>query len=138
MRSGDISLYLTIYSLSVLLYRCRACGIVETKEVIKMDEYPDAFEAAKGAYKILLENDKVRVSEMRLPAGEKMEMHNHPTTIVYVLDDIKNKWTMPDGSTQIIEQKAGEAMYSEPFSHAVENTGENETHLIVIEMKKMA
>ncbi|MFA5927652.1 MAG: hypothetical protein WCT32_05850 [Patescibacteria group bacterium] len=102
-----------------------------------MNEYPDVMEVAKGTYKILLENDMVRVSDMRLPAGEKLEMHTHPTTVVYVVNDIKNRWTMPDGSTNDIEQKAGDAMYSEPFSHAVENVSEDEAHLIVIEMKKM-
>jgi len=102
-----------------------------------MNEHPDAIEVAGDTYKILLENDKVRVSEMRMPAGDSMEMHSHPTTIVYVMDDMENEWTMPDGSTKEIEQKAGDVMYSEPFSHAVENTGDNETHLLVIELKKM-
>ncbi len=36
-------------------------------------------------YKVLLENDHMRVLEYRLKAGEKEPMHSHPAGVVYVL-----------------------------------------------------
>jgi len=36
-------------------------------------------------YKVLLENDQVRVLEYRLKPGEKEPMHSHPAGVVYVL-----------------------------------------------------
>jgi len=34
-------------------------------------------------YKVLLENDQVRVLEYRLKAGEKEPMHSHPAGVVF-------------------------------------------------------
>src|SRR5256885_16705577 len=40
-------------------------------------------------YKVLFENDQVRVLEYRLKAGEKEPMHSHPVGVVYVLSGAK-------------------------------------------------
>src|SRR6266487_2245156 len=51
-------------------------------------------------YKVLLENDQVRVPEYRLKAGEKEPMHSHPAGVVYVLSGARVKFTYPDGRTE--------------------------------------
>ena len=51
-----------------------------------MTDIPDVLEVAKSGYKLLLENKKVRVMEIRLKPGEKSPMHNHPNDhVVYVV-----------------------------------------------------
>src|SRR5207248_2474521 len=45
----------------------------------------DPLKASPQYYKILLENDRVRVLEYRLKPGEKEAMHSHPAGVVYVL-----------------------------------------------------
>jgi hypothetical protein len=47
-------------------------------------------------YKVLVENDQVRVLEYRLKAGEKEPMHSHPAGVVYVLSGAKLKFSYPD------------------------------------------
>src|SRR5206468_4896166 len=48
-------------------------------------------------YKVLLENDQVRVLEFRLKPGEKEPMHSHPAGIVYALGGATLKFTYADG-----------------------------------------
>jgi len=44
--------------------------------------------------------------------------------------------TMPDGKTTEKDRKAGEVLWSGPVTHAVENVGTADQHVIVIELKK--
>ena len=43
-----------------------------------MEKIPDVLKVASNAYKLILENEKVRVLEIMLKPGEKAVMHNHP------------------------------------------------------------
>jgi hypothetical protein len=45
----------------------------------------DPVKTSPQYYKVLLENDQVRVLEYRLKAREKEPMHSHPAGVVYVL-----------------------------------------------------
>jgi hypothetical protein len=86
--------------------------------------------------KVLLENDRVRVLEVRHQPGVKEPMHSHPAYISYFLDASKVKVTSPDGKTVVRDRKAGEIQFSEPVTHALENVGTTEQHVLVIELKK--
>jgi hypothetical protein len=46
------------------------------------------------------------------------------------------KVTSPDGKTVEKDRKNGEVQYSEPVTHALENIGTTEQHVLVIELKK--
>ena len=59
----------------------------------------DPVKTSPQYYKVLLENDQVRVLEYHLKAGEKEPMHSHPTGLVYVLSGGKLKFSYPDGRT---------------------------------------
>ena len=74
-------------------------------------------------YKVLLENDQVRVLEYRLKPGEKEPMHSHPAGVIYVLSDATVKFTTPDGKTGGGPATAGQTFWREPITHAVENVG---------------
>jgi len=76
--------------------------------------------------KVLLENDRVRVLEVRHQPGVKEPMHSHPAYISYFLDATKVKVTSPDGKTVVRDRKAGEIQFSEPVTHALENIGTTE------------
>lgn len=86
-------------------------------------------------YKVLLENDQVRVLEYRLKAGEKEPMHSHPAGVVYVLSGAKLKMSYPDGRTEERAAATGETIWREPTTHAVENVGNTEAHAIAIDVK---
>jgi quercetin dioxygenase-like cupin family protein len=86
-------------------------------------------------YKVLLENDQVRVLEYRLKPGEKEPMHSHPTGVVHVLSGATLKFSYPDGRTEAKAAATGETIWREPVTHAVENTGKTEAHAIAIDLK---
>jgi hypothetical protein len=60
----------------------------------------DPVKTSPQYYKVLLENDQVRVLEYRLKPGEKEAMHSHPAGVVYVLSGAALKFRLsrrPDG-----------------------------------------
>jgi quercetin dioxygenase-like cupin family protein len=89
-------------------------------------------------YKVLLENDQVRVLEWRLKPGEKEAMHSHPAGVVYELTASKLRITFPDGKTQEASGAAGETFWRGPTTHAIENIGDTEAHAIAIDVKTAA
>ena len=73
--------------------------------------------------KILLENDRVRVQEHYLKPGQKIGMHSHPDKVIYAINDWKVRETYPDGTSRVVEGKAGTAVWGTAKTHAVENIG---------------
>jgi beta-alanine degradation protein BauB len=100
-----------------------------------MSDWVDPAEIAPGVVKVLLDNDKVRVMDVRSKPGDKVPMHDHPTVIAYVLEDSQDRWIFPDGSVQDHDLKAGQVLYAEPFRHAEEPRGDFGVHLLVVELK---
>ena len=82
--------------------------------------------------RILLENDRVRVQEHYLKPGEKIGMHSHPDKVIYAINDWKVRETYPDGTSRVVEGKAGTAVWGSAKSHAVENIGTTDVRNIVI------
>jgi beta-alanine degradation protein BauB len=96
----------------------------------------DPVKTSPQYYKVLLENDQVRVLEYHLKAGEKEPMHSHPAGIVYVLSGATLKFSYPDGRTEAKTAATGETIWRDPVTHAVENTGKTEARAIAIDLKK--
>jgi beta-alanine degradation protein BauB len=86
-------------------------------------------------YKVLLENDRVRVLDFQLKKGAKENFHQHPGAVTYVLAPFKIRFSFPDGTMKICEAKAGDVFYGEPLIHASENIGDTDARGILIEMK---
>ena len=102
-----------------------------------MEKIPDVLKAAANAYSLLLENERVRVLDIRLKPGEKAPIHNHPGDhVVYVMKDAKFKLTFPDGKSGVFDLKAGQTIWMKAGSHATENIGTSEGHNLVVEFKK--
>ena len=95
----------------------------------------DAVKVAPHAYKVVLENDRVRVLESRMKAGEKTAMHGHPALVAYAVADCKFKFTTPDGQSMEIGLKAGDSGYFDAVEHTTENVGTTEGLIILVELK---
>ncbi len=87
-------------------------------------------------YKVLFENDQVRVLEYQLKAGEKEKMHTHPAGVVYSLGEGQIKSTLQDGQSREASTKAGEVHWRDPITHSIENIGTTELHALAVELKK--
>jgi quercetin dioxygenase-like cupin family protein len=95
----------------------------------------DPVKTSPQYYKVLLENDQVRVLEYHLKPGEKEPMHSHPAGVVYVLSGAKMKFSYPDGRTEEKAAATGETIWRQPTTHAVENVGDTEAHAIAIDLE---
>ena len=86
--------------------------------------------------KVLVDNDRVRVLDVLHKPGVKEPMHSHPAYVSVYMSSTRVKVTTPDGKTVEKDRKAGEVAYSGPTTHALENIGTADQHVIVIELKK--
>jgi quinol monooxygenase YgiN/quercetin dioxygenase-like cupin family protein len=86
-------------------------------------------------YKVLVENERVRVLDFQLRKGAREKSHSHPAHVVYVLVPFEIRFTFPDGRTGIRKTHAGEVLYSEAVTHASENIGTTDAHGILVELK---
>ena len=89
----------------------------------------------KNAYKLVMENDRVRVLDLFLKPGDKVAMHYHPDHVIYVLNGGRAKLTS-SGKTEVMDMKNGQAIFLKSLSHDAENTGKTDLHLLVTELKK--
>jgi quercetin dioxygenase-like cupin family protein len=96
----------------------------------------DPVKAAPKLYKVLFEDEHVRVLEVKGKPGEKAPMHSHPDYVVYAISGGKVKHTAPDGKTTENEMKAGSAMWVNAESHSSEIVGPGALHVILVEMKQ--
>lgn len=107
-----------------------------------MDQRAAAQDPAKAMpqmYKIILENDHVRVVDYRIHPGEKEPVHSHPEgVVVYFFSDAKVRTTMPNGKTVDSFNKAGEVLWRDPVTHAGQNIGDSEIHALLVEPKNSA
>ncbi len=95
----------------------------------------DAAVIAPHFYKVVLENDRVRVLEFRGKPGDKTEMHSHPALVYIGLTEGSFRFSLPDDQTVEKNLTAGQAMYLDPVDHAAEILGSNEVHGFIVELK---
>lgn len=96
----------------------------------------DPVKVAPNNYKVVFENDFVRVCEVKAKPGEEIAMHSHPDHAVYSVTDNKVKFSYPDGKTKDVDLKAGEATWIKAETHATKNIGAAELKVVVFELKK--
>lgn len=70
----------------------------------------DAVKVAPETYKVLFENDDVRVLDVRLKKGGNSEMHSHPKSVVYCINNSKAKFAFPGDKSDNFDLKAGQTV----------------------------
>ena len=95
----------------------------------------DAVRTDGDKYKVILENDCVRVLDYRDVPGEKTHQHRHPAFVLYALGPFKRTLTLPDEKVLTREFNEGDVMWSEEQTHIGENIGQTPTHVVIVEIK---
>jgi hypothetical protein len=101
----------------------------------------DAVIAAPGHHTLILENDKVRLLDTRIPVGDVVPVHTHRWPAVYytlrfshfIRRDGEGK-ILFDSRTLTAPMPSAAWLESLP-PHSVENVGDVEIHLISVETK---
>lgn len=96
----------------------------------------DAAHTDPDKYRVILENDCVRVLDYQDRPGERTLPHRHPDFVLYALGPFKRKLTLPDGKVLLREFKRGDVMWSDAQTHTGENVGDAPTHVLMVELKK--
>ena len=86
-------------------------------------------------YKVEFENDQVRVLRVKVGAGEKSIMHQHPDAVAIFLTDVNGKFTFPDGKSEPVTSKAGDTRWTPAITHLPENAGDQPFEVILVELK---
>ena len=96
----------------------------------------DAVETDPDKYKVIFENDRVRVFDYTDRPGDKTKLHHHPDSVVYILGPFKRKLTLDNGKSVVREGKAGQIAWNDEQLHIGENVGDTNTHVLIVELKE--
>lgn len=123
--------------------RCAAAIIFAPAATATLAEPPPATTGAVDGlvsspenFKLLLENDKVRVLQYTLLPGGRDHWHTHPPRTGYVLSGAKIRVTRADGSHADHDEKTGDIYWGE-FSplHDTQNLGTTPYVALLVEVK---
>lgn len=89
-------------------------------------------------YKVEFENAQVRVLRIKVGPGEKSVMHRHPNAVAIFLTDVNGKFTFPNGTSEAVISKAGDARWTPAITHLPENVGDQPFEVVLIELKGKA
>jgi quercetin dioxygenase-like cupin family protein len=89
-------------------------------------------------YTVVFENNAVRVLHVQYAMGERSVMHSHPDSVAVFMEDQKAKMTHPDGKSEEMSGKKGEAIFTPAGAHLPENIGTGPLDVILVELKKPA
>ena len=95
----------------------------------------DAVAVAPHVYKVITENDRVRVLEYSAKTGDKTEMHGHPALVAVAITDGTYRFTSPGTEPVEIELGAGQAMFMDAVEHETEFLDPGEGKVILVELK---
>jgi len=86
-------------------------------------------------YKVVFENDQVRVLRIHYGPHEKSVMHHHPGAVAVFLADGDVKFSFPDGKSRDAHSKAGDAQWTAAEDHLPENLGDKPLDVVLVELK---
>ncbi|MGD0437057.1 MAG: hypothetical protein ABSB86_11375 [Bryobacteraceae bacterium] len=113
--------------------------IAASRAVLLAASIQFAFTEPLDTQKLVLENQFVRVFEIRVPPGVFEPRHSHARGVTIALSDYSNEVTnYPDGKVAHGQVKFGDVRWAEPVTHEARNTGITEQHVIRIELKQPA
>jgi quercetin dioxygenase-like cupin family protein len=98
----------------------------------------DPLKVAPEMYRLLHENDRVRVMEVTFKPGGKIAKHSHPDHMIYAVSGGKLKIHHSEGEPVDADIKTGDVLWLAAESHWAENTGTTEVRLLVTELKEPA
>ena len=86
-------------------------------------------------YRLLFENDRVRVLEYLDRPGDRTAPHRHPDSVMVTLSAFTRRISA-GGQEVEVELPAGHARWVSAQEHAGENIGTRQTHSIFVELKE--
>ena len=96
----------------------------------------DALTASPENFRLVLENDDVRVLEYTLLPGQKDRRHTHPRRVAHVISGGQLRVGFPDGTHKDFDEIAGTSEWSNPSPlHDTQNIGTTPIKILLVEVK---
>jgi quercetin dioxygenase-like cupin family protein len=86
-------------------------------------------------YKVIFENERVRVLEYRDKPGDRTSPHEHPDSVMYTLTAFDRRLIHGEASRDV-QLEAGRVVWVVAQEHQGENIGTTDTHTIFVELKE--
>jgi quercetin dioxygenase-like cupin family protein len=111
-----------------------------SNEVFKKKEMQvaDPTETDPDKYKVIFENDRVRVLEYRDEPGQMTQPHQHPDSVMCTLSSFERRLVGDRGETRDVALAAGEVRWLDAQVHSGENIGQTPAHVFFVELKEGA
>jgi quercetin dioxygenase-like cupin family protein len=94
----------------------------------------DPVETNPDHYKVVFENDRVRVLEYTDQPGDRTTPHEHPDSVMHTLSSFRRRLQSGDLQRDV-EMPAGLTGWLPAQRHAGENIGSSPTHVLFVELK---
>ncbi|MEC5189775.1 MULTISPECIES: cytoplasmic protein [unclassified Arthrobacter] len=88
-----------------------------------------------GLYRVVFENERVRVLEYRDRPGDRTVEHTHPDSVMITLTSFRRRLS-GHGDAVDVDIPAGAARWLKAQEHSGENIGDSETHTMFVELKE--
>jgi len=97
----------------------------------------DPVESNPRLYRVLFENERVRVLEYRDVPGDRTQPHGHPDSVMVTLSAFERRlWS---GEREVeVALPAFEARWLDAQEHSGLNIGSTDTHSVFVELKEPA
>lgn len=95
----------------------------------------DPVETNPELYRVVFENERVRVLEYLDRPGDATTPHRHPDSVMVTLSSFRRRLTSGDRQVEV-EIPAFEARWLDAQEHSGANIGDTETHTIFVELKE--
>lgn len=102
-----------------------------------MNESHDPTVTDPGLYRVVFENDRVRVLEYRDQPGDETHPHRHPDSVMVTLSSFQRRVSAGDRSVDV-DLTAGTVRWVGAQEHSGQNSGTTPTHAIFVELKEPA
>ena len=86
-------------------------------------------------YRLVFENDRVRVLEYHDRPGDRTHPHRHPDSVMVTLTSFSRR-LLGDGQPADVDLPAGLVRWLDAQEHAGENIGTTDTRVIFVELKE--
>jgi quercetin dioxygenase-like cupin family protein len=86
-------------------------------------------------YKVVFENERIRVLEYRDEPGQATSPHEHPDSLMYTLSSFERRLIADNGESRDVKLDAGEVRWLDAQTHSGENIGRTPTHVLFVELK---
>jgi beta-alanine degradation protein BauB len=96
----------------------------------------DAAAVAPDVYKTVLDNNRVRVLEVRMKAGAKVGLHRHPDHMLYMVTAGSLVFEPEGRKPYEMTLNAGEALWLPGQTRATENDTDKEVRAVLVEFKQ--